>query len=247
VVVRRSFHSGDLDVKNLLVRTSTITARSSQAVGGTSKDSSGDEQRKQKTVTSRHRVQADLIYVIAKPGDAAPLVRKLRAAGYRQPIMGSDTFDSYELVTAAQATGGNVWFTTHAALGLPHQTAPMRKFAEYYRLAYGRSPESSFAGLGFDAVNLVAQAITKAGSATPSAVHAALQTCAYSRASPESCATPRATAAHRAGDYRPRGPLRRGRRRAHTARRNTALTAQSALLQTVEFARTGSDGDQYGA
>jgi len=32
----------------------------------------------------------------------------------------------------------------------------MRKFTTWYRSAYGRPPENAFPGLGFDAINLVA-------------------------------------------------------------------------------------------
>ena len=65
--------------------------------------------------------KAQLLFVAAGPDDAGPLVRKLRAAGYRQPIMGGDSYDNPALIEAARKTGGGVYFTTHAAFGLASQ------------------------------------------------------------------------------------------------------------------------------
>jgi branched-chain amino acid transport system substrate-binding protein len=88
--------------------------------------------------------------------------------------MGGDTYDNPELFSAAAETGGAVCVTIQAAFGVAHTTAAMRRFAHRYRAAYGRAPENSFAGLGYDAVNLVAHAILTAKSASPAAVRDAL-------------------------------------------------------------------------
>ena len=80
-------------------------------------------QRRRRRRRRRRAVRAQLLFVAAGPDDAGPLVRELRAAGYRQPIMGGDSFDSPELIQAARQTGGGVYFTTHAAFGLRAQHA----------------------------------------------------------------------------------------------------------------------------
>ena len=147
IVLRAGFRSGARDVAKLLA-----------PLGVENGDESGSSPA------------AQLLFVAAGPDDAGPLVRKLRAAGYRQPIMGGDSYDSPELIAAAQETGGDVYFTTHAAFGLAHSTSAMRQFTAWYRWAYGRAPENAFAGLGFDAVNLVAEAILRAQSADPAKV-----------------------------------------------------------------------------
>ena len=152
VVLRAGFHSGKHNVARLLAPLD---------------DEADDDE-------SPAPSAAQLLFVAAGPDDAGPLVRKLRAAGYRQPIMGGDSFDSGELIEAARETGGGVYFTTHAAFGLAHSTAAMRRFTTWFRSAYGRPPENAFAGLGFDAVNLVASAILKAKSTDPRKVRDAL-------------------------------------------------------------------------
>ena len=119
--------------------------------------------------------QADVLFVAAAPEDAARLVRRLRAAGYRQPIMGGDSFDSDGLIKSAEKTGGKVYYTTHAGVGMSSASRAVRRFDAFYQAAYGRPPQNSFAGLGYDAVGLVASAIRRADSVKPSEVRDALQ------------------------------------------------------------------------
>ncbi|HEY5167965.1 MAG TPA: ABC transporter substrate-binding protein, partial [Thermoleophilia bacterium] len=118
---------------------------------------------------------ADVLYVAASPSDAAAIVRRLRAAGYEQPIMGGDSFDSASLVRTAVKTGGKVYYTTHAAVGMSSASRAVRRFDASFQAAYGRPPQNAFASLGYDAVNLVASAIRRADSAKPSKVRDALQ------------------------------------------------------------------------
>ena len=50
----------------------------------------------------------------------------------------------------------------------------MLKFIDDYKAEYGIEPENAFAPLGYDAMMLVADAITRAGSAEPAAIRDAL-------------------------------------------------------------------------
>ena len=118
---------------------------------------------------------ADVLYVAAGPEDAAAIVRSLRRAGYRQPIMGGDSFDSKALVQAAEKTGGKVYYTTHAAVGMSSASNAVRRFDASFESAYGRPPQNAFAGLGYDAVGLVASAVRRADSVKPSKVRDAIQ------------------------------------------------------------------------
>jgi branched-chain amino acid transport system substrate-binding protein len=120
--------------------------------------------------------EADVLFVAAAPEAAAALVRQLRRAGYTQPIMGGDSFDSSGLVAVAKKTGGKVYYTTHAALGMSSASLSVRRFAASFEAAYGRPPENAFAGLGYDAVGLVASAVRRAESVKPSDVRDAIQT-----------------------------------------------------------------------
>ena len=118
---------------------------------------------------------ADVLFVAAGPADAARIVRRLRAAGYDQPIMGGDSFDSESLTQAAEKTGGKVYYTTHAAVGMSSASRAVRRFDASFQAAYGRPPENAFASLGYDAIDLVASAIRRADSVKPAKIRDALQ------------------------------------------------------------------------
>jgi branched-chain amino acid transport system substrate-binding protein len=53
-------------------------------------------------------------------------------------------------------------------------TDAIKAFYAAYKASYGKAPENAFAGLGYDAVGLVAHEIEKAGSAEPVKIRAAL-------------------------------------------------------------------------
>jgi branched-chain amino acid transport system substrate-binding protein len=50
----------------------------------------------------------------------------------------------------------------------------MQRFVTDYRTAYGKPPENAFAMLGYDTLNLIVDAIRRAGVAAPEAVREAL-------------------------------------------------------------------------
>ena len=162
VVFDKGFHPGTDDV------TKVLAALSSQPIHG------GDGEADNPVIGHTRPVRFDLLYVAVGPLDASVVVRELRAVGYVQRIMGGDSYDNAELFSAAAQTGGGVSFTTQAAFGVAHSTAAMRRFARRYQAAYGRAPENSSAGLGYDAVDLVAHAVLAAKSANPAAIRDAL-------------------------------------------------------------------------
>jgi branched-chain amino acid transport system substrate-binding protein len=144
--------------------------------GGDASDAEGDADDGEATNgKSGDAATADVLFVAAGPEDAARIVRALRRAGYRQPIMGGDSFDSPWLVQIAEKTGGKVYYTTHAAVGLSSASTAVRRFDASFAAAYGRPPQNAFAGLGYDAVGLVAAAVRHADSVDPSAVRDAIQ------------------------------------------------------------------------
>ena len=162
IVLDKGFHPATDDVRKVLA-----ALRSQPIYGG---DGGADDP----VIGHTHPVRPDLLYVAVGPMDAAGVLREIRAAGYVQRVMGGDSYDNFELFSAAQQTGGGVAFTTQAAFGVAHSTAAMRRFARRYETAYGRAPENSFAGLGYDGVNLVAHAILTAKTADPAAIRDAL-------------------------------------------------------------------------
>ncbi|HEX8392370.1 MAG TPA: ABC transporter substrate-binding protein [Longimicrobium sp.] len=117
----------------------------------------------------------DLLYVAAGPDEVGGIVAQLRAAGFAQPVMGGDAYDTPLLVQQAGPSADGVYFTTHALFDAETPTPRAAAFVAAYRARYGRAPESAFAGLGYDAARLMADVITRAGSDDPAAFDRALQ------------------------------------------------------------------------
>jgi branched-chain amino acid transport system substrate-binding protein len=119
--------------------------------------------------------QPDCLYVSALTAtDAGTLAKQLRAAGINSPMIGGDGYDAPELLTAGGAATENVYFTTHAFLSATQGSPKLKSFMAAYRQEYGADPQSAFAALGYDAIYLLADAIGRAGSTDPNAIHDAL-------------------------------------------------------------------------
>jgi branched-chain amino acid transport system substrate-binding protein len=117
----------------------------------------------------------DIIYAAMNPGDDATFVRQAREAGVTTPIIGGDAFDNPDLVKNAGANNTkDVYFTTHMAMSTDNPV--VAKFIEAYNAEYGVPPENAFAGLGYDSVNLMADAINKATDLSSKAINDAIFT-----------------------------------------------------------------------
>jgi len=117
----------------------------------------------------------DVLYVAAGPEDVGAIVKQLRAAGVSKPIFGGDSYATPALLDAAGKSTGQTYFTTHVLIDPQLSNRVVNEFINAYQAKYGIPPENAFAGLGYDAVELLADAITRAGSADPQAIRAALQ------------------------------------------------------------------------
>lgn len=119
------------------------------------------------------RPRPDLIFIAAGPETSALAVKQLREAGVAVPIAGGDSFDSDSLISVpGPKLAHDLYFATHSFRG---ETRPeVRSFIEAYRQEYGHPPENAFAALGFDAMGLIADAVQRAGTASPLSLRRAL-------------------------------------------------------------------------
>lgn len=117
---------------------------------------------------------ADVVFLSAAIVERiAPIVRQLRQQGIASPVLGGDGYDS-ESGWAANPDISDVFYTTHAYLGAANTKVQIQNFRNAYSAAYNGSQPDAFAALGYDAVNLLADAIRRAGSTDPEAVRQAL-------------------------------------------------------------------------
>jgi branched-chain amino acid transport system substrate-binding protein len=119
--------------------------------------------------------QPDFYYIAAMPYNVGTVVKQFRDAGLTGPIVGGDGYDDPSWVEAAGAASNDVYFTTHALNAEAGGSDAYKKFFDAYKAEYGHEPENAFAGLGYDSVYLLADAIKRAGSTDAQAIKAALE------------------------------------------------------------------------
>ncbi len=115
----------------------------------------------------------DAIFISSIPNEAGLTTKQIRESGMTLPIVSGDGFDTELIVTVpGKELANDVYFSTHTyrADSRPEVTA----FVENYTKEYGVAPENAFAPLGYDAVALIADAITRANSAKPKALKESL-------------------------------------------------------------------------
>lgn len=115
----------------------------------------------------------DVVFVPAGSyGDAALIVKQGKEMGITANFLGGDTWEAPEFIEVGGEAVEGGYFSTHFdATAITTKAA--EKFCKDFEKKYNRSP-SAFAALGFDAFNLVVNAIERAGSADPKAIQAAL-------------------------------------------------------------------------
>jgi len=112
------------------------------------------------------------VFVAGVPEDAVPVVWALRNAGYSGPVYSGDGFDTPLLSGLADMASPGIFVSTHVSFENPRQQ--VRAFANAWEAAYGSRPDSGFAALGYDAVGLIADALSRAGSADHAGLRRAL-------------------------------------------------------------------------
>jgi branched-chain amino acid transport system substrate-binding protein len=115
----------------------------------------------------------DVVFVPAgQYGDGALIIKQGREMGITGIFLGGDTWEAPEFIeVGGKAVEGSYYSTHFDASAVTTKAA--EKFNKDFQAKYNRLP-SAFAALGFDAFNMVIDAIKRAGSADPKAIRDAL-------------------------------------------------------------------------
>lgn len=119
------------------------------------------------------KLNPDIFFVAAGPDTVLSIVQQLRKAGLQQPIVGGDSFD-IDTILGGKTALNNIYFTTHGFITENNHDADVVKFITDFKKAYRKKPDSSFSGLGYDTIKLLALAIKNAGSFEGTKVRTAL-------------------------------------------------------------------------
>lgn len=105
--------------------------------------------------------EPDMILIASLQNDGGYLVKQLRESGLSQPILFADVVDPRYIVAMA-GDMSDVYMSTHGSLVDPSEAT--RAFVAAYEDRYQHDPESATAMLGYDTMQLIADAIERAGS-----------------------------------------------------------------------------------
>jgi branched-chain amino acid transport system substrate-binding protein len=113
----------------------------------------------------------DALLVTPLINEAGPIVKSIRDAGLTQTIVGGNSFNTLDMVTASAGAVNGAY--VGAAWNPAVDTAASKKFVADYTAAYGTAPDL-YAAQGYAAVEVVVAAAKKAGSADNAALRSAL-------------------------------------------------------------------------
>jgi branched-chain amino acid transport system substrate-binding protein len=124
----------------------------------------------------RSSEKPDVLFISSYMPDLGTIIRTIRQAGIDAPIVGGDSYDDQGLFDAlGEKYGSDVYFVTHSFMA-PGATPEMADFLELYQKEYGKAPDTSFVATGWDTIQVMAQAVEKAGSTDGDAVAKVMET-----------------------------------------------------------------------
>jgi branched-chain amino acid transport system substrate-binding protein len=113
----------------------------------------------------------DVLYVSDYYNDVALIAKQARELGFKGPLLGGDGWDSPKLMEVGGSAVEGCFFTNHYS---QDDTAPMvQAFVKSYKAKYGADPDA-LAALGYDATNIMLDAIQRAGKTDGAAIKDAL-------------------------------------------------------------------------
>ncbi len=126
-----------------------------------------------KSILTKIKAQnPEMIYLPGYYEDVGKIVKQARELGIMIPILGGDAWDSPRLVEMGSPQAlNNTYFTNFYSV---QDTNPASQaFVEAYKKEYGQLPDS-MAALGYDAANLLVDAIKRANSVSSGKIREAL-------------------------------------------------------------------------
>ncbi|HWR43580.1 ABC transporter substrate-binding protein [Sporomusa sp.] len=126
-----------------------------------------------KTILTKVKaLNAEVLYVPGYYEEVGKIVKQARELGITAPIVGGDGWDSPKLVEIGTAAAlNNTYFTNHYSVD--DTSAASQAFVEAYKKEYGQAPDA-MAVLGYDAANVLLDAIKRANSLEPAKIREAL-------------------------------------------------------------------------
>lgn len=111
------------------------------------------------------------IFVPGYYNDAGTICKQAREIGITIPILGGDGWDSPALTQIGGSAVNGCYFSDHMAIDSP--SPRVQKFVQAYKAMYGQTPDA-LAALGYDAANVLFDAMRRAPSLTSADIRSAI-------------------------------------------------------------------------
>ena len=118
------------------------------------------------------RPQPDTIFISAISPDVKNTVEAVRSRKHSQPILSGDGFDTDQLEAIDSGYAHDIYYATHVSYESPKPVVV--RFVHDFEAMYKRKPDSSFAALGYDSLNLAVDAIKRAKTTLNTAIRSNL-------------------------------------------------------------------------
>jgi len=107
----------------------------------------------------------DAIYIPGYYTEVGLIARKARELGITQPLLGSDGWESSQLLAIGGDSMNGSYYSNHWALDMPNPR--LQAFLKTYRDKYGGSDPDAIAGLAYDAANVLFGCLKKIAADDP--------------------------------------------------------------------------------
>jgi branched-chain amino acid transport system substrate-binding protein len=125
--------------------------------------SSGDKDFRAQ-LTDIKSANPDVIIITGYYPEAALIAKEARQLGIKSVLVGGDGWDGASLIPVGGKAIEGAYFSNH--FSVEDKSPAVQDFVSKYKQKYNTVPDA-FAALGYDAVKLLADAITRAGSTDP--------------------------------------------------------------------------------
>jgi branched-chain amino acid transport system substrate-binding protein len=133
--------------------------------------SSGDKDFRAQ-LTDLKAAAPDVIIITGYYPEAALIAKQARQFGIKATLVGGDGWDGSSLIPVGGKAIEGSYFSNHFSV---EDTSPLvQTFVQKYKQKYNATPDA-FAALGYDAMKLLADAITRAGAPDPEKIRVAIQ------------------------------------------------------------------------
>ena len=121
----------------------------------------------------------DVILLSADMPDMAVIARQVRSAGITSAVVGGDGIDQGEFIKAIGPEAATDLYSTTFAWTGPESGPEMVKFLDAYKAKYGKPVDTAYTVMGYDLIQVLKQAIEKAGTVEGAALAKAMENTSF--------------------------------------------------------------------